>query len=56
METKKHQRERLKAEIEYYKRKIEWLLNECNCSNDFFVIDWYKTEIKQREEILNRGE
>lgn len=56
METKDQQIERLKAEIEYYKRKIEWLQQQCNCSDDFFLLSWYRTEISQREKILNGEE
>ena len=53
METKEQKIERLKKEIIYFKRMIDTCINNYGFSKDSFLIGYYISDIKQREQELN---
>lgn len=56
METTKHKIERLKNEIAYFKRMIDTCINNYGFSKDSFLIGYYMSDIKQREQQLKELE
>lgn len=56
METKEHQIKRLKKEIIYFKQMIDTCINNYGFSKDSFLIDYYISDIKQREQQLKEME
>ncbi|MBQ4179109.1 MAG: hypothetical protein II598_05150 [Elusimicrobia bacterium] len=56
METKEQKIERLKKEIDYFKRIIDDCINKYGFSKDSFLIEYYKIDIEQREQELKELE
>ena len=56
METKEQKIERLKKEIGYFKRMIDTCINNYGFSKDSFLIGYYMSDIKQREQQLKELE
>lgn len=56
METKEQKIERLKKEIDYFKRMIDYCINKYGFSKDSFLIEYYKIDIEQREQELKELE
>ena len=56
METKEQKIERLKREIMYFKRMIDTCINNYGFSKDSFLIGYYTSDIKQREQEIKELE
>ena len=56
MEIKQEKIERLKKEIIYFKRMIDTCINNYGFSKDSFLIGYYMSDIKQREQELKELE
>lgn len=56
METNEQKIERLKKEIIYFKQMIDVCINNYGFNKDSFLINYYISDIKQREQELKELE
>ena len=56
METKEQKIERLSREIDYFKRIIDDCINKYMVSKDRFLIEYYRIDIREREQELKQLE
>lgn len=56
METTQGTIERLKREINYFERMIDDCINKYGFSKDSFLIEYYRMDIRQREQKIKELE
>ena len=56
METREQKIDRLKKEIIYFKQMIDTCINKYHFTEDSFLIGYYMSDIKQREQQLKELE